>query len=136
MSEAFSWRPEYGINIAEIDRQHQNLFRIVQNLQLAISAGRGHEVIEAALTEVVNYTIHHFATEEELMQRHGFPGITEHRVEHNALTLEIFRVQGQHAAGEAQAAEEFLKFLKKWLQEHTLKADKHYAEFLNAAGVT
>ncbi len=46
MSETVSWRPEYSVKIAEFDRQHQNLFRIIESLQ-SDAAGRGHEVTKA-----------------------------------------------------------------------------------------
>ncbi|MGB8011821.1 MAG: bacteriohemerythrin [Terriglobales bacterium] len=135
MSETVSWRPEYSVKIAEFDRQHQNLFRIIESLHEAIAAGRGHEVTEAVLANVVNYTIHHFAAEENLMEQHGFPGTSAHRIEHNTLTLEIARLQKEHAAGKPRVAERFLRFLLQWLEEHILKTDKEYVEFLCARGV-
>jgi hemerythrin len=135
MSDTLSWRPEYSVNIAELDCQHQNLFRIVQNLRQAIAAGRGHEVTESVLNTVVNYTMHHFATEENLMQQHGFPGAAAHRIEHNRLTMKISRLQTEHAAGKPDAAECFLHFLQEWLEEHMLKRDKEYVQFLCSRGV-
>lgn len=135
MSEPSSWEPQHSVNIAEIDSQHQKLIRIIQNLHRAVTAGRGREVIESAMDQVVNYTIHHFATEEELMQQHGFPGIAAHRIEHNDLTLKIVGFQEEHAVGKPDAAEKLLTFLQRWLEEHTLKRDKEYALFLNAKGL-
>jgi hemerythrin len=134
-SDAVSWRPEYSVNIAELDSQHKHLFCIIRNLDNAIAAGRGDEVTEAVLDNVVNYTMHHFATEEDLMQQHGFPGTAAHRIAHNSLTLEISRLQKEYAAGETDAAECFLRFLRQWLEEHTLKRDKEYVQFLGADGV-
>jgi hemerythrin len=135
MSESPSWRPEYSVNIAELDCQHQNLLRIIQNLHYAIAAGHGQEVIEAVLASVVNYTIYHFATEENLMQQYGFPGTAAHRIEHNALTLQISCIQREHSAGKPDAAECFLRFLQQWLEEHMLKRDKEYVQFLRCKGV-
>lgn len=135
MSEPLSWQPEPAATMAEIDRQHQNLVRIIQNLHRAIAAGRGQEVIESALAQVVNYTIYHFATEEDLMQQHGFPGIVAHRIAHNDLTLKIFGFQEEHAVGKPEAAEGLLNFLQQWLEEHTWKKDNEFALFLNAKGI-
>jgi hemerythrin len=135
MSET-GWRPEYSLNITELDRQHQTLFRLVQNLSDAIAAGRGQKVTEQFLDNVVNYTIEHFATEENLMEQHGFPAINSHRIEHNTLTLKISQLQKDHAAGKPNAAECFLQFLQQWLVEHTLKTDKEYVAFLRSKGVT
>jgi hemerythrin-like metal-binding protein len=135
MSETAGWVREYSVNIAELDRQHQNLFRIVRHLRDAIASGHGEEVTEAVLTEVVHYTIHHFATEEGLMQQYGFPGTASHRIEHNTLTLELCRLQKEQAAGKPDAAECLLRFLQQWLKEHLLKTDKGYVAFLCSKGV-
>ncbi len=135
MSEPVFWRPEYSVNIAELDSQHQYLFYLIRNLELAIAAGRGDEITEAALDNVVNYTMHHFATEEGLMQRHGFPGTAAHRIAHNSLTLEVSRLQKELAAGKEGAAESLLRFLHQWLEEHLLTRDREYVEFLGARGV-
>ena len=135
MSEPVFWRPEHSVNIAELDRQHQNLFRIIQNLHQAIAAGRGQEVTAAVLANVVNYTIHHFAAEENLMHQHGFPGIAAHRIEHNTLTLKISRFQKEYAEGKADAAECLLRFLQQWMEEHILKTDKQYVQFFSSRGV-
>jgi hemerythrin len=135
MSEIVSWRPEYSVNIAELDSQHQNLFRIIQNLHDAIAAGRGHEVTQATLEKVVTYTIHHFATEENLMQQCGFPGTAAHRIEHNTLTVKISQLQREHESGSPDAAEGFLRILRQWLEEHILKTDQEYVQFLNSKGI-
>lgn len=128
----FSRRHEADLNLAEIDRQHQNLTRIIQDLQHAVNAKRGNEIIGAVLAEVVTHTIYHFEAEENLMQRHGFPGIEAHRVEHNAMTLKLLHFQQENEAGKPDAAESLLKLLRDWLEEHTLKRDKEYVQFINA----
>ncbi len=135
MSELSSSHLEPNINLAEVERQHQNLIRIVHNLYHAINARRGQEVIGKILAEVVTYTIYHFATEEGLMQQHEFPGFAAHRIEHNTLTLKILGLQGEHEAGRPDAAEGLLKLLQHWLEEHTLKRDKEYMHFLSVKGI-
>ncbi len=135
MSEPPSSYLDPNINLAEVERQHQNLIRIVQNLCGAVDAKRGQEVIGKVLAEVVTYTIYHFATEEGLMQQHEFPGFAAHRIEHNDLTLRILGFQGEHEAGRPDAAEGLLKLLQDWLEEHTLKRDKEYVHFLSAKGI-
>jgi hemerythrin len=69
------------------------------------------------------------------MQQHGFPGTAAHRIEHNTLTMKIARLQKEHAAGKPDAAERFLGFLEEWLEEHMLKRDKEYVQFLCSRGV-
>jgi len=101
----------------------------------AIAGGRGQEVTQAALAQVVNYTIYQFAAEENLMQPHDFLGTAAHRIKHNNLTLKISQLQKEHAAGKPGTAESFLRFLQQWLEEHMLKTDKEYVQFLCSKGV-
>lgn len=135
MTDAVSWIPEYSVGVAELDLQHQRLFRIAQELSHAIGMGQGSERLAAILGKVIRYTIEHFATEEELMLRHGFPGAYTHRDEHNRFTMKISQLQQAHLAGKAEAAEDLLLMMQQWLQEHVTKRDREYVSFLRGRGV-
>ena len=132
MSDTLAWKPEYSVRIAEIDRQHQKLFRMTQELRRSIASGHGQSVIEVMIARLVNYTIEHFATEESLMEEHGFPGTAAHRLEHNLLTMEINRLQNECETEKADVAVKLLNFLQQWQEQHILKTDMEYADFLSA----
>ncbi|HTR23900.1 MAG TPA: bacteriohemerythrin [Terriglobales bacterium] len=132
MSDTLLWKPEYSVRIAEIDRQHQKLFRMTQELRRSIAAGHEDRVIETMIGRLVNYTIEHFATEESLMEEHRFPGAAAHRLEHNLLTMEINRLQEECETRKTDAAVKLLDFLQQWQEHHILKTDMEYAEFLSA----
>ena len=130
----FDWNKEHSVNIALLDQQHQELVRYLDKLNRDLAAG--HEiVVETVLGRLVEYTIHHFADEEGLMQRHGFPGLAAHRIEHNALTEKIASFQKEHEAGQPDVLVKLAAYMESWLKDHILKTDKEYSEFLNAKGV-
>jgi hemerythrin-like metal-binding protein len=135
MAEAVAWIPEYSVGVAELDLQHQRLFRISRELHDAIRMGDGHERLGGILARIVMYTIDHFATEEELMLRYGFPGVFAHRFEHNKFTIKISALQREYLAGKADAAEALLQDLEQWLHEHVTKRDREYVNFLHSKGV-
>jgi hemerythrin len=54
------WRDEYCTGNAEIDEQHQKLFKIINNLHDAMLQGHGKEVLKNTLDELIFYTIDHF----------------------------------------------------------------------------
>ena len=135
MAEAVAWRPEYSVGIAELDVQHQRLFRIAQELNLAISNGHSHEEMGSILMRIVRYTIEHFATEEDLMLRHDFPGAFAHSFEHNKFTLRISCLQKEHLQGNPHAAKNLLEVLQSWLREHVTGRDREYVRFFSARGV-
>lgn len=135
MDRPFRWDHSYSVNIAELDHQHQRLFRTVAELEYALSIGRADSVLDDVMEKVVEHTIDHFAAEEELMQQHGFPGLAAHRSEHKELAQKLAQFNLSNMAGRPDLASAFLAFLQGWLRDHILKTDMEYSEFLNARGV-
>ena len=136
MDQQFRWDQSCSVNIAELDHQHQRLFRTVAELEYAIRTGRADSIIDEVLQKVIEHTIDHFAAEEELMQQHGFPGLAAHRNEHQKLAQQLTKFNLSNMAGRPDIPSVFLVFLQTWLRDHILKTDKEYSGFLNARGVS
>jgi len=136
MERPFRWEQSYSVNIAELDHQHQRLFRTVAELEYAVRAGRAEAIIDEVLDKVIEHTIGHFAAEEELMEQHGFPGLAAHRYDHQMLSQKLATFNLSNLAGRPDIASAFLAFLQTWLRDHILKTDKEYSEFLTARGVS
>lgn len=135
MNHLFHWDPSYSVNIAELDRQHQQLFRTLAELEYALGNGSAESIIDAVLQTLIQYTIRHFDAEETLMQQHGFPGFGTHRSDHQMIAQKLTQLNLSHKAGRNDISSHLLPFLKSWLHEHVLKTDKEYSEFLNARGI-
>ena len=131
----FVWDAKYKLNIAEIDRQHQKLFALFNDLYNAMQDGQGHAVIDKVLTGVVDYTAYHFEAEEKLLRQHGYVDEALHRAEHAKLAEQAKALVAKHRAGEAKVTLATLKFLCDWLNNHILGSDKKFAPFLIARGV-
>ena len=131
----FVWDAKYKLNIAEIDRQHQKLFALFNDLYNAMQDGQGHAVIDKVLTGVVDYTAYHFEAEEKLLRQHGYAEEAAHRAEHAKLAEQAKALVAKHQAGEAKVTLATLKFLCDWLNNHILGSDKKFAPFLIARGV-
>ncbi len=135
MEQPIRWDYSYSVKIAELDHQHQRLFRAVAELEYAVRMGRADYVIDEVLEKVIEHTIGHFAAEEELMEQHGFPGLAAHRHDHQMLAQKLTKFNLSNMAGRPDVPSALLDFLQEWLREHILKTDKEYSEFLNARGV-
>lgn len=131
----FRWTQSDSVNIAVLDRQHQQLFETVNDLDQALSAGEGNLVIEPVLDRLVEYALVHFAAEESLMQEHDFPGLPTHRTQHEMFRHKVAEYLEEHRAAKAGVPVSLLFFLKDWLKRHVQKTDKQYSAFLNARGV-
>ncbi len=130
----FVWDAKYTLNIAELDRQHQKLFALFNDLYDAMQDGHGHEVIDKVLTGVVDYTVYHFETEERLLRQHGYQDEPAHRAEHAKLAAQAKALVLKHRAGEGKVTMVTLKFLCDWLNNHILGSDKKFAPFLVERG--
>jgi len=131
----FEWKPDYSVKIASIDGQHQNLFRMAEELYAAMNAGQGKAVLSKTLDRLVQYTQVHFAHEERLMQAHRYPDIGTHIAEHRALTQKVVAFQSEFEMGKALITVQLLNFLKDWLQHHIAQSDQRYAPFLKEKAV-
>lgn len=131
----FVWDSKYSVNIAEIDRQHQKLFDLFNELYDAMQQGHGNDVVGKVLASVVDYTAYHFAYEEKLFQQYGYPDESAHRAEHAKLAEQAKVLVQKLQAGQSHVTMATLKFLCDWLNNHILGSDRKFAPFLMGKGV-
>lgn len=131
----FVWDAKYTLNIAEIDRQHQKLFTLFNELYEAMQKGHGDDVIGRVLASVVDYTHYHFDYEEKLLAQYGYPEEALHRAEHVKLGEQARLLVQKLQAGQNHVTMATLKFLCDWLNNHILGSDRKYAPFLIGKGV-
>ncbi len=134
--EIMPWKAEYSVGIKQIDEQHKRLVRLLNELHQAMYEGKSREVMTGVLSQLVDYTKSHFATEERLMQGYSFPGYAAHKVEHDQLTKTVLKFQQDVATGKAVMSIDVLEFLKNWLRNHILGTDQKYGPFLRSKGVS
>jgi len=127
------WGPELDIGMSEINRQHQRLVSLVNELHRTLSEAYGLEAIKRIVQGLVDYTANHFSYEEELFARFGYPQTNGHKEKHAQLVGQVLDFQKRVARGE-DVADELMAFLKSWLVNHIQKSDKEYAQFLLAHG--
>ena len=130
-----SWSEEYSVKVASIDRQHQKLFGMLNELHDAMKSGAGSKVAPTILKGLVAYTREHFSNEESIMQRVKYPAFAQHKAEHDKLTAQVVSMLAEFEAGKAVLTLQLLEFLRKWLQVHILDCDKKYSSSLEAAGI-
>lgn len=131
----FEWKPAYSVQITSIDGQHQNLFRIAEELYSAMGAGQGKTALSKILDRLVQYTKVHFKQEERLMRQCGYPALEEHLAEHRDLTERVLAFQADFEKGKAVMTVQVLHFLKNWLTRHIADSDRKYAPFLKRNAV-
>jgi hemerythrin len=126
----FQWKEEYSVDHAEIDTQHKRLFQLAGDLHAAMTEGKGKDALTKTLNNLIEYTKHHFACEERLMQLHNYPDFAEHKALHDDLTARVVEFQKRFEAGRTAMSVELLQFLKDWLGHHIGETDKKVATYL------
>lgn len=127
-----AWSNDYSVQVAMFDRQHQELFRLVNELHDAMSQGRSKDVMQRVLHGLVKYTQTHFADEERAMRECAYPEYQKHSAEHEKFTREVERFVDDYEQGRAALSISVIDFLCDWLRNHIASSDKRYSIALAA----
>jgi hemerythrin len=130
-----TWDDSWLVGVREVDGQHRHLVSLLNFLHQSMSRGQGKDILAGILTSLVNYTAVHFAAEERLMQKHHYPDLDAHKIEHQELTAKVMEYQRRFVSGEITLSLEVLEFLGNWLRNHIIGSDRKYVPFLRAEAV-
>ena len=120
------WSSDLETGIEVIDHQHQRIVDYLNELNEANVSGN-RDGTNHVLNELVDYTLTHFAFEEELQEKAGYPFLKAHKRVHEMFTKRVAEFQKRAAGGE-NVAPEVLSMLKIWLVNHIKGDDADYAE--------
>jgi hemerythrin len=122
MASSLQWKAQYSVHNADIDKEHQQLFSIVNDL-LAIDSPRRHlQQFKADVKSLFRYMQIHFGHEEELMARIGY----QQREAHAALHAEIVATMNgllQNCVALEELRHKLGNFLVEWLRKHVIEED-------------
>ncbi len=127
-----TWDNSFRIGNYLVDAQHQELFRMVNDLHEAIVAGRGKDILNPTLAKLVNYTVQHFGAEEALMRAVGYPAFQVHRGKHRDLADKVKDLVGKYGRGELVVSITLSRFLADWLQHHIMENDMALIQYVQA----
>jgi len=130
------WTDKLSVGVASIDKQHQKLVGLLNDFYDAVQLGRGKEALGGLLGELIDYTKVHFATEERLFAKTGYPDAAAHKKAHDELTQQVLEIQEKYNTGVTLTLSlETLTFLKNWLVNHIQATDKRYGPHLVSKGI-
>jgi len=126
----FAWNDMYSLEHPQIDREHQALFAMAEQLHQAMLDGSGATVLRDLLAKLINYTQVHFSHEEALMRQNAYPGMAAHVAEHRQLAEQVVDLQKKYAAGKLTISMETMHFLRDWLDHHIRRSDQRVAQHI------
>ena len=98
-----SWDRSLETGDPEIDGQHRELFRRIDQLMVATQDRRARAEVGRLLTYLGDYVVSHFSAEERLMVEAEYPGTLAHREEHQRFVEEYARIFQDYRANGAGA---------------------------------
>jgi len=129
------WTDELIVGIDEIDKQHQWLVELTNQLHAQMQQkASDRDNIGQLLEQLIDYTMNHFIVEEELFDRLGYPETAAHKKQHNAFCAQVMGLLTMHDEGE-MVGQQALDLLKSWLTNHIVRVDKAYVQFFRNAGI-
>lgn len=114
------------LGIPEMDDQHARFFDVMNRLIAADVESDERELVAGVLDELRDYVRGHFAAEEDLMARCGYPELPEHCAEHARFTAQLREFEAQFAEDEEGLDAEMMGALVEWFTNHIRQEDPKY----------
>lgn len=133
LDDALTLDPRYRVGVPQVDREHQRLFEIIAEVNTGLEHADDKAratALRGAISELIEYTRSHFASEEALMANAGFPALATHRILHSELLKRVREMQMRIEIGDESASLDLSRFLAGWLTEHILTADRAFGRFV------
>jgi len=115
----FKWTRMHAVFIPEIDAEHQNIFRLADELHQAVVGGAPADQAQAILRELIASSEAHFGREERLMRSTHYlvrPGTKSNMTRCARGSRNSRRHRGRRRPG----ALLLLEFLSGWLRDHVV----------------
>ena len=126
-----SWTADLDTGIPLIDQQHRRIVDFINHLEVAKNAG-DKEAVKQILYDSVDYTLSHFAFEEELKEEAGYAYCKPHKKVHELFARKVSEYQERMDLGD-DVAEELHATLARWLVNHIKRDDADYVESVRAS---
>lgn len=123
----FEWSQDLSVGHPLLDREHQMLIALVNELHGSRGQDGGPQTAALILQRLMAYTEEHFAREEAHMQAIAYPYLAGHRAEHVALVGAVRDLCVHQAGGDSTRTARIALLLRDWLSVHIMCWDKDIA---------
>jgi hemerythrin len=130
------WDKRLETGIIQIDDQHREIFKRIDQLGLAILNGEEKVRLVHILEFLDRYVVEHFGAEEDVLNKIRYPELPGHTAEHQK-----FRRMCKDLISECsiKGTDQYLaletdKILRTWWEDHILKSDMSFILFMKKEG--
>lgn len=133
---AFDWKPEYSVNVKEIDEEHKKLVNLIDKLYHSIYSFKTKEDLGNILNELIEFADYHFSTEEKYFEKYNYENSTEHKKEHRMFEDKVLDISKKFKNNEMEISFELIDFLEDWLLDHLVEQDQKYVKCFTEHGLS
>ena len=84
---------------------------------------------DSSIIQLLGLLKEHFALEEGLMRILDYPERDRHIKEHRQFNAEVYDLAQKSLRTKGNVSREMIKLFQKWMREHIMGSDKHYADY-------
>jgi len=117
------WDDSLAIGVKLIDKQHKELFRIINSFSERIGKEDPSFTLKVTLDSLKSYAHYHFTTEEKLLQKNRCPLHFRHQGMHAAFAGLVAKLEERQDSIDRKGLLELQAFLVDWLTTHIKKQD-------------
>ena len=127
--EKFNWTDEFSVNSDVLDYEHQALLQIYSEMVDVVENNGSNLKMADLLSQLADYAMTHFRTEEAYMESISYPKLDAHRLLHSQYSEQVLKFTLDYMNRDPAHPRAILLFLKNWWTGHILKVDSDYAKF-------
>jgi hemerythrin-like metal-binding protein len=127
-----NWDSTLDIGVTSMNDDHREILDAMNKIYDARAENQPGATINQLVAKLGAVCSRHFADEEALMAKIGYPGIGTHKHLHGQLLERYGRHAAEIKAANGVAPEEFFEFLRFWLTSHIRGIDAKYGAHAHA----
>ncbi|GAA0792741.1 MULTISPECIES: bacteriohemerythrin [Pseudomonadati] len=133
--DIFPWDDNFCTGLVKIDHQHKKLVAILNRLANHAVFGQQQLQLKTVFKELVEYTVYHFKTEEDIWHQYlsDDDTVIDHKLSHDNFIQQVLHLQAELTSTPSDALlEKTIAFLTQWLASHILESDRYMVVYVLA----
>jgi hemerythrin len=132
---SLEWKESYSVGVQLLNDQHKVLVGYLNTIYQLFDCPDKSEQVGILLSELEQYALVHFRSEEDLFIKYKYHGLKNHALEHRLYEQKVSEFKTRFDSADNKVTLDMLEFLVDWLTGHILGSDQEYRRYLNNCGV-